>query len=80
MAAVTSPNEMECVELSSIKSDLDGFTNAWDKPAKCILDASKTDSCKYYYKDSTGAEKLINSDFCECSLMQVDEKKTGPVI
>ena len=71
---MTGANEMECVRISELKTDLDDYTWSYESGnGMCILDSSKNDQCKYYYKDSAGTQKLINSDYCECSLMQETE-------
>jgi len=78
-------NLMTCVEISSIKTNVDGHVKKADKPFECLLPKESefpdpvkntpgtyTDACKYYYLDGS-TEKLLNSDYCECSLME--EKK-----
>jgi len=65
---------------------VDSYATKQKSPFECLLpkesefpDPAKNtpgtymDACKYYYLDGS-TEKLINSDYCECSLME--EKKS----
>jgi translation elongation factor P/translation initiation factor 5A len=52
---VTDTNEMECVEISEVKTDLDNYQYSYTEgSAMCILDSEKNDQCKYYFKNSQG--------------------------
>jgi len=79
-------NIMKCVKISSIKSNVDSWASSLKAPYECLLPKESefpgplnnntgtyTNACKYYYLDGL-TEKIINSDYCECSLMH--EKKS----
>jgi len=76
-------NLMKCVKISSIKSNIDSYATKLKAPYECMLPKESEfpdsilknpgnymDACKYFYIDGlTKNETLINSDYCECSLM-----------
>lgn len=81
MASVdTVKKTMKCVEISHIKTNLDNFAKPQKTPYYCGLpqdDGSSESDCKYYYKDEAGNEQLIESEYCECSLMMEAPTKSS---
>ena len=71
-----SANTATCVKISNVKTNYDAFATDQASPYKCklptpkqIRDGTYKDACKYYYKDNSGTEKVINTGYCECSMM-----------
>ena len=72
-----SENKMQCVQISDVKTNLDDYASVQESPFECkvhdgegnALD-SFDEACKYYYKASDGTENILNSEYCECSLME----------
>lgn len=44
-----STNEMQCVKIDSVKTNVDNYGSSMASPFKCKLDTI-SDACKYYYK------------------------------
>lgn len=72
----SAANTATCVSITSVKTNLDLYATDQKSPFKCklptpkeIRDGTYLDACKYYYKDGAAQEKLINTGYCECSMM-----------
>ena len=63
-------NTMTCVKIADITTNLDAHKASAKKPAKCLYQDGDEDACKYMYKDKTGATKLLQQEYCQCSLME----------
>ena len=75
VAVITaSENKMMCVRIDNIKSNYEkwqkGNITNQNQPA-CYLVKAEPDACQYQYIDKDGVKKLINQDYCECSLMKM---------
>jgi len=70
IAAIVDENTMMCVEIDSVTTNIDSYAENQEKPAKCQLILDQDDACKYYYKDKAGELNIVNTEFCECSLME----------
>ena len=64
-----------CASISNVKTNLDSYVAEQTSPFKCklpttaeIKDGTYLEACKYYYKDGA-KETLINTGYCECSMM-----------
>ena len=56
-------NKMICVEIGNVKTNVDGYSTDQESPFECRIHNGEeevvddfSEACKYYYKDSTGAE------------------------
>ena len=63
-------NTMTCVKISEVTSNLDAHATSQQKPAKCLYTNGDEDACKYMYKDKAGDSKLLQQEYCQCSLME----------
>ena len=65
---------MKCVEITRVTTNFDNFTTSQTAPFYCKINANEAElaeACKYYYSDKE--TDLINTESCECSLMEEDD-------
>ena len=73
-------NKMTCVEISQVKTNIDGYSSAQEAPFECRIhngdgevDDDFETACQYQYVDANGNQQLLRSEYCECSLMEEKE-------
>ena len=83
---------MKCITIDSVKTNLDSYAESKDSPQQCRFSqdddvvADFEEACKYYFTDEdTGDDVLIQSEYCECSLMEeiepdADDEEEPPLI
>lgn len=70
MAVILEKKKMMCVRISEIRSNFDDYKKRQGRPAMCMLFKEDNEACRYFFKDQQGQQKLINVEYCECSLME----------
>lgn len=68
---------MICVEVDTVKTNIDAYTAEQKSPYECKIHdgegnavADFETACHYFYLAKDGTKQLLNTEYCECSLMQ----------
>jgi len=70
-------NKMTCVEVGNIKTNKDSYGDNQESPYECRIHDGENNvvddfmsACKYFYTDADGNDQLLQTEYCECSLME----------